>query len=750
MASLWLLGGGGSGEHRKNDDSESSSGTSSSKYSFASRGSRRSGARARGVHQQQLPNPKNGPKNGPGRRRRSRTSKKKKIAVTTGSMNNNNEEATSQTQSSVDKDCSTAQMMEVGGGGGGGDETSSYAGIEVSLSNDKNADKDNVNVNVNVIVNTDAALSSSSFATLTSSRGGESLVSVESGSRHSVISIQDQLIQASKVYRSQFSSTTCTYTGMNGICNDNAYAGNILGRSSPNRSNGQHPQVLLPLHPRQVQSQTPAMFRPGNHRIPLLVPQTDIKSPTSVLFDDIVGFLKSHVVLDEKSCVQEELSRMEDELDALELDRKALGKIKYTATTSSTVATLSLSRDAQALIDGKPRGDWDVYRQLLVISNPAMYKAKHASPPQIHNKESVLMMLSNVQRAKLQTERGTNLTVFWSNGNAKEALLAKCGSKTSVRLGLLTGHHSAAKINNNNKYNKHSGALLKSNVTPVVIAPQNCRDGGAAATMQHFAMWKNNNSSNAGDKIKKGNAIKTTTATRTGSPSTADCSFFMSRDNAKSYCYGSLPERLQNRLQKETQMLSKTGDSHHYSLEQILYLSTGPMGCYYVEFRSGECWWGFSSTDRRYCQDDCWGTTTTSGSSRQSNNNGNVGGFCELETICREWSVYRIAFGPIQVWQHEGVDDKNVRTNSSGGVNRRFSKGCGGLQQKQSSDMSQSSSSSWVVLARDGRVAWKNVPARLHNMLSSRLASESAPIEVSLGNGDAYFIRFLDGTFAFE
>lgn len=53
---------------------------------------------------------------------------------------------------------------------------------------------------------------------------------------------------------------------------------------------------------------------------------------------------------------------------------------------------------------------------------------------------------------------------------------------------------------------------------------------------------------------------------------------------------------------------------------------------------------------------------------------------------------------------------------------------------------------SWIVVSRDGRVAFKNLPLRLTHLLGSRLADEPAPSEISLGPEGTYFIRFLNGT----
>ena len=39
-----------------------------------------------------------------------------------------------------------------------------------------------------------------------------------------------------------------------------------------------------------------------------------------------------------------------------------------------------------------------------------------------------------------------------------------------------------------------------------------------------------------------------------------------------------------------------------------------------------------------------------------------------------------------------------------------------------------------------------NLRAQSHRTLEERMASEAAPVDVSLGFGDSYFVRFLDGT----
>lgn len=82
----------------------------------------------------------------------------------------------------------------------------------------------------------------------------------------------------------------------------------------------------------------------------------------------------------------------------------------------------------------------------------------------------------------------------------------------------------------------------------------------------------------------------------------------------------------------------------------------------------------------------------------------------DFVAIVKEWPVYRVAFG---------------ETKKLPKQKRLFS---------------------WIIVSRDGRVAFKNLPLRLTNLLNSRLADESAPSEVSLGSEGAYFIRFLNGT----
>jgi hypothetical protein len=235
-------------------------------------------------------------------------------------------------------------------------------------------------------------------------------------------------------------------------------------------------------------------------------------------------------------------------------------------------------------------------------------------------------------RTQLQEERGLNFTVYLENHKAMESLMSKCGCKASF-LSQFMGGSSVSEITE--------------------ISPQSCRDGGAGATIQHMTLM------NGG-----GNASS---------------SFILTRDNAKSYHFDCLPERLRQRMEQAP------AGSYPYA-DQLVYLSTGPFDSYYAEFRNGERWWGSAFREDQF----------------------------EFMTICRDWDVHRVVLGP--------------PTCLDGGRDQHYL------------------ASSWIVLSRDGKVAWKNIPVRLHNKLSNRLASESALVEASLGCAGAYFIRFLDGT----
>ena len=150
---------------------------------------------------------------------------------------------------------------------------------------------------------------------------------------------------------------------------------------------------------------------------------------------------------------------------------------------------------------------------------------------------------------------------------------------------------------------------------------------------------------------------------------------FLSRDTGKAQTWGRLPPKLYRRIQED-------GDTTE--IGDIVYLSTGPNGSYFAEFRSGECWWGSAVEDR------------------------------EFQAILHSWDVYRVVFGRMESFTD---DQGNAKVTNS-----------------------------WIILGRDGRAAWKNIPSRLQHCLERRLSTWAAPAEVALGPGDSYFVRFLDGT----
>ncbi|KAG7360207.1 hypothetical protein IV203_035306 [Nitzschia inconspicua] len=164
--------------------------------------------------------------------------------------------------------------------------------------------------------------------------------------------------------------------------------------------------------------------------------------------------------------------------------------------------------------------------------------------------------------------------------------------------------------------------------------------------------------------------------------------FFLSKDSGPSLSGGYLPNRLFRRMKRcsaEEKQPPKIGD--------IKYLSTGPGDSYYAEFHSGECLWGLPVEDP------------------------------ELQYVFQTWDVYRVALGPLEfVEEEEGSQ-----------VDRDTKKTVVGI-------------CSWIVLGQDGRAVWKNLPTSLNQKLECRLGTRCAPVEVSLGSGGSYFVRFVDGS----
>lgn len=318
--------------------------------------------------------------------------------------------------------------------------------------------------------------------------------------------------------------------------------------------------------------------------------------------------------------VSDELTSVKEELSFMEQEIHAISAdrtdIMAIVEREGLDVPCAVTLPPQYLAENGTRR-WEVHRQLLVV--PGSTKAAPSA----------------AFRAQLQGERGLNFTVYLENYKAMESLMSKCGCKASFLSQFMGGS---------------SGGV--SEITE--ISPQSCRDGGAGATIQHLTLIN-------------------------GGASSSTSSFVLTRDNAKSYHFECLPERLLRRIEQ------LPSGSYQYT-EQLVYLSTGPFDSYYAEFRNGERWWGSAFREDQF----------------------------EFMAICRDWDIHRVVFGP--------------PICLDGGRDQQFL------------------ASSWIVLSRDGKVAWKNIPLRLHNMLSNRLASESAPVDASLGCAGAYFIRFLDGT----
>lgn len=367
----------------------------------------------------------------------------------------------------------------------------------------------------------------------------------------SVLNLNLQMRKRNKVYRSQFS-------------------------------------VDFPVLERQEETKPSEPLRRG-HRVPLW--ETDQEQEG---YENVFALLKKHRVTDEIQAVNNELARLNNEIEALEEDRLDLDGGKRTKRSPK----INLTKKVSAR-------QWDIH-EWLALGDCDFITAE--------------------ERRQLEQRRGSCLTFYLHSRKSREAFMTTCnwdGGRTAY-----LPEHGKSGI--------------------VSLDPDNCREAGAGEKIRHVAI-----SGGRGDET----------------------AFFVSRDRDKSSTWGYLPPRL---FQK---MMGAGFDARH----DLMYLSTGPEGCYYAEFRSGDCWWGNAVKADK-----------------------------DFQRIVQVWDVYRVAFGPIVTFAD---DDGHKWTQNS-----------------------------WIILARDGRAAWKNLPARLHQKLESRLADWPAPAEVTLGSDDSYFIRFLDGT----
>lgn len=327
-----------------------------------------------------------------------------------------------------------------------------------------------------------------------------------------------------------------------------------------------------------------------NHRIPLFRSKFFEKSS----YESVFQLLRSHSISSERHLLRHEISLLDKEIEALQEDRNTINRI----STTSSPRTRSIQASKEL----------DIHRQLLVVGSP---------------KRGVSSQL----KRSLREERGLCLTVRIGNSKTLESLL----SKTAYRTNSLSP--------------KRKSPATRSGSDVISIRPDQCREGGAAATLQHISLLPQdtNNSSSA---------------------------VFLSRDNGKSSYCGSngtpLPEPIQRRLKENS-----------ISAESILYIAIGTGNYYYIQFRSGETWWSGSAADT------------------------------EFDAILGRWDVQRVAFGAATVLGTHAV------------------------------------AVSWVVVARDGKVAWKNIPRRLEGLLLSK--STTAPAEIALGTNGSFFLKFMDG-----
>ena len=159
-----------------------------------------------------------------------------------------------------------------------------------------------------------------------------------------------------------------------------------------------------------------------------------------------------------------------------------------------------------------------------------------------------------------------------------------------------------------------------------------------------------------------------------------------SPDFGKSQSVGQMSSKLCQRL-----------EDNEKDIADVSYLSTGSRGCYFAKFQSGECWWGSAVED------------------------------ADFQNILNAWDVYRVEFGPM----------KTIENSKFSSTEK---------PEKKRNPQIQSEATlvnSWIILSSDGKAAWKNLPSRLASKLETRSA---APVEISLGIGDSYFVRFLDGS----
>lgn len=531
-----------------------------------------------------------------------------------------------------------------------------YSGIEVSLSQDKSLQFGAKGAN--------HGHSLSNSLSMVSTLQSDSLqkpMHAKSPNHAGVISLQPQLVERQKIYRAQFQSTN--------------YNSSAISSSSGNTH--RHQGAPSP-YCKPVIDPTSLFGKPREHRLPLF----DYKIAMSS-YDDVLDLLKGYSVKDEIQCLTDELEQTDNELKAIEKDRSDIERLNLTNSveniqnSASKKVNMIESRDEQLA-----RGGFGTREIPSTIGNTLNNSATSPEPEwDINRILSTRKNLTANEIVQLQTERGTCLTVSIENSRAFESLLAQCGGKGTTCIPFQV-YDTKQRIAS---YNYHGPNVVTLRPGNNSIFESYADSTSAACNIQQIALLRFSSSNQL-----------------------SDSSFFLSRDSGGSFYYGRLPDKMYRRMKSNSASTATSNERasgysrvaisepqrQPYDPRDIQYLSSGPFGSYYCEFRNGECWWGFTSYDE------------------------------ELDAICNEWDVHIIAFGPCL--SLEVGNGNAISPNPSSGHSFK--------------------ATSWIVIARDGRAAWKNLPARLHNKLASRLANETFPVDVSLGSGGSYFIRFLDGT----
>lgn len=348
--------------------------------------------------------------------------------------------------------------------------------------------------------------------------------------------------------------------------------------------------------------------------------------PAEPAYEDVLNLLQHSLVSDERTAVQQELELMNLEIEALQQDKEYIQSQCNLQSISPTAARSPQSQSFFSTNSTLSSSGWNV-QDLLDSAR-----------------------LTDSDRRQLESLRGNCVTLCISNPKSKETLLNICGA---VMPQVLKSHAG-----------KQKGRLPPGDA--LTLGPHNCKPGGAASSIRQICLLKDTAPHNSSGK-------------RGAVPSTQQSGIFVSRDTGKAQVWGRIPPKLFRRMQAN-------GSASQCTMGDLVYLSTGPLGCYFAEFRSGETWWGSA------VEDDL-----------------------DFHAVLKSWDVYKVVFGPTAIAEDSERSATYVLN-------------------------------SWIILGKDGRAAWKNIPRRLHQRLESRLGSWAAISSVSLGPGDSYFCRFLDGS----